>query len=89
MPHFHFDVCTNGVIVEDEDGLDLLNAATARLEAVRAAARDRAPRHARAPRAEDSTPPCNAKSPGQRGVLTGPVYDGRVEEIVAALMHRH
>jgi hypothetical protein len=33
--------------------------------------------------------PCNAKSPGQRGVLTGPVYDGRVEEIVAALMHRH
>ena len=38
MPHFHFDVCTNGVIVEDEDGLDLLNAATARLEAVRAAA---------------------------------------------------
>ena len=38
MPHFHFDVCSNGVIVEDEDGLDLLNAATARLEAVRAAA---------------------------------------------------
>ena len=38
MPHFHFDVCTNGVIVEDEDGLDLLNAATARLEAVRVAA---------------------------------------------------
>jgi hypothetical protein len=33
--------------------------------------------------------PCNAKSPGQRGVLTRPVYDGRVEEIVAALMHRH
>ena len=36
--HFHFDVCTDGVIVEDKDGLDLLNAATARLEAVRAAA---------------------------------------------------
>jgi len=33
--------------------------------------------------------PCNTKSPGQRGVLTEPVYDGRVEEIVAALMHRH
>ena len=32
MPHFHFDVCSNGVIVEDEDGLDLLNAATERAE---------------------------------------------------------
>ena len=31
MPHFYFDVCTNGVIDEDEDGIDLLNAATARL----------------------------------------------------------
>jgi hypothetical protein len=38
MPHFHFDVCTNGVTVEDEDGLDLLDAEFARLEAARAAA---------------------------------------------------
>jgi hypothetical protein len=38
MPRFHFDVCTNGVTVEDEEGLDLLNPATARLEAARAAA---------------------------------------------------
>ena len=37
MPHFYFDVCTNGVTVEDEDGLGLLNAATGRLEAVRTA----------------------------------------------------
>jgi hypothetical protein len=34
MAHFYFDVCTNGVTVEDEDGVDLLNAATALLEAV-------------------------------------------------------
>ena len=33
MAHFYFDVCTNGVTVEDEDGVDLLNAATALLEA--------------------------------------------------------
>ena len=38
MAHFYFDVCTNGVTVEDEDGVDLLNAATALLEAVRTAA---------------------------------------------------
>ena len=38
MPHFHFDVFTNGVIVEDEDGLELLSAEAARLEATRAAA---------------------------------------------------
>jgi hypothetical protein len=38
MAHFYFDVCTNGVTVEDEDGLDLLNPATARLEAARTAA---------------------------------------------------
>ena len=31
----------------------------------------------------------NTKSPGQRGGADGPVYDGRVKEIVAALMHRH
>ena len=37
MAHFCFDVCTNGVTVEDGDGLDLLNAAAARLEAVRTA----------------------------------------------------
>ena len=37
MGHFYFDVCTNGVTVEDEDGVDLLNAATARLEAARTA----------------------------------------------------
>ena len=30
--------CTNGVTVEDEDGVDLLNAATALLEAARTAA---------------------------------------------------
>ena len=35
MAHFYFDVCTNGVTVEDEDWVDLLNAATALLEAVR------------------------------------------------------
>ena len=38
MAHFYFDVCTDGVTVVDEDGLDLLSAATARLEASRAAA---------------------------------------------------
>ena len=38
MAHFYFDVCTNGVTVEDEDGVDLLNAATALLEAARTAA---------------------------------------------------
>jgi len=38
MAHFYFDVCTNGVTVEDEDGVDLLSAATALLEAVRTAA---------------------------------------------------
>jgi len=37
MAHFYFDVCTNGVTVEDEDGFYLVNAATARLEAVRTA----------------------------------------------------
>src|SRR5829696_5102326 len=37
MAHFYFDVCTNGVTVEDEDGVDLLNAATALLEAARTA----------------------------------------------------
>ena len=34
----YFDVCTDGVTVVDEDGLDLLGAATTRLEAGRAAA---------------------------------------------------
>ena len=24
MAHFYFDVCTNGVTVEDQDGVDLL-----------------------------------------------------------------
>jgi hypothetical protein len=38
MAQFYFDVCTDGVTVEDERGLDLLSAATARLEAARAAA---------------------------------------------------
>jgi len=38
MAQFYFDLCTNGVTVEDKDGLDLLDAATARLEASRAAA---------------------------------------------------
>ena len=38
MAQFYFDVCTDGVTVVDEDGLDLLSAATARLEAGRAAA---------------------------------------------------
>ena len=38
MAHFYFDVCTDGVTVQDEDGVDLLNAATALLEAVRTAA---------------------------------------------------
>ena len=38
MAQFYFDVCTDGVTVVDEDGLDLLSAATARLEAARAAA---------------------------------------------------
>ena len=38
MAHFYFDVCTNGVTVADEDGVDLLNAATALLEAARTAA---------------------------------------------------
>jgi len=35
MAHFYFDVCTN---VADQDGVDLLNAATALLEAARTAA---------------------------------------------------
>ena len=38
MAHFYFDVSTNGVTVADEDGVDLLNAATALLEAARTAA---------------------------------------------------
>jgi hypothetical protein len=38
MPQFHFDVSENGVITPDEDGMDLLNAKLARLEAARAAA---------------------------------------------------
>jgi hypothetical protein len=37
MPRFRFDVSTNGVTVEDKDGLDLLSAGAARLEATRAA----------------------------------------------------
>jgi hypothetical protein len=35
---FHFDVCTDGVTVRDEDGIDLLSPEAARLEAARAAA---------------------------------------------------
>jgi hypothetical protein len=49
MPRFHFDVCENGVLTPDEEGLDLLSANAARLEAARAAAemiRDRAQRGA-------------------------------------------
>lgn len=49
MPRFHFDVCENGTTIPDPDGLDLLSAAAARLEAARAAAemmRDRAGRNA-------------------------------------------
>jgi hypothetical protein len=38
MPRFYFDVCTNGVTVRDDEGLDLLSAKTARFEAARAAA---------------------------------------------------
>ena len=38
MPRFHFDVCTNGVTFSDKDGLDLLSAGAAHLEAARAAA---------------------------------------------------
>jgi len=49
MPRFHFDVCEDGVLTPDEEGLDFLSANTARLEAARAAAemiRDRAQRGA-------------------------------------------
>ena len=38
MAQFYFDLCTDGATVGDEDGLDLLDAATARREASRAAA---------------------------------------------------
>ena len=37
MPRFRFDVCTDGVTVEDKEGLDLLSVGAARLEAARAA----------------------------------------------------
>jgi hypothetical protein len=49
MPHFRFDVCENGVLSPDEEGLDLLSAHDARLEAARTAAemmRDRVARNA-------------------------------------------
>jgi hypothetical protein len=37
MPRFRFDVCTDGITVEDREGLDLLSVEAARLEAARAA----------------------------------------------------
>ena len=49
MPYFYFDVCTDGVTETDNEGLELLSANAARLEAARAAAemmRDRAGRGA-------------------------------------------
>jgi hypothetical protein len=49
MPRFHFDVSENGIVTPDEEGLDLLSAEAARLEAARAAAemmRDRTQRKA-------------------------------------------
>jgi hypothetical protein len=49
MPHFFFDVCTDGVTQRDDEGLELLSATAARLEAARAAAemmRDRTQRAA-------------------------------------------
>jgi hypothetical protein len=54
MAHFYFDVCTNGVTVEDEDGFDLVNAATARLEAVRTAVEIMRDRYAKAEPADVS-----------------------------------
>ena len=49
MPHFFFDVCTNGVTERDDEGLDLLSATAAKLEAARTAVemmRDRTQRGA-------------------------------------------
>jgi hypothetical protein len=38
MPRFHFDIVNDGETIPDDEGLDLLSAEAARLEAARAAA---------------------------------------------------
>ena len=66
MAHFYFDVCTNSVTVEDEDGFDLVNAATARLEAVRTAVEIMRDRYANKAEPADVSIIVRASSRGDR-----------------------